>query len=358
MKILVTGDWHLGLTTHGKIVDGVNSRELEIRDSIKHMVDYATEHVDTFIITGDIFHTNKPHPDSVHYFIRSVKELTINGINVLIISGNHDCQSNFVKVSPVNLGEFAYGREAYANVYYEEIGFYAVDQLGIVLVPYGKKLGHGNYLAKGYKTLLIGHTTLSGAVAGSESTMLSKYCETEPIPDWADITICGHIHKPQVVRKDPLAAYHGSIVQVNAGERNENKGFFVLDIDTQSQSTENDRIDFHRLPHRRIVQFDISHTTNIDAFTIALPRKDITDNIIKVTGTAQPGVNPDLIIDRINQFAPHNVISNIKRQGETIKREGQMDVEVSLAGAFEKYCDENNVHSDTKQLGLGLINGD
>ena len=255
MIVLFTGDWHLGVKSHGKIVDGMNSREIELRDCISFMVDKAiNEHgVDMFVITGDIFHTNNPSNDSIDFFLGTINRLIEAGLMVRIITGNHDCMTIAARVSPVDIAKHFMSDNLDLEVVtdkpmHELIGMN--DPWQLCYCPYGTPLSEA---VKGYKIdcvsdkkILVGHTELQGCVVGAESQMLSRYCECEPIPEEIDVLICGHIHKPQILRNDDkFVAYHGSLIQTSSGERGEKKGYLVIDLATGDKA-------FHRVPHRRL----------------------------------------------------------------------------------------------------------
>lgn len=86
MKILHTGDWHLGkrLSDYGRIQ--------EQRDVLAELVQLAdAESVDLVLVAGDLFDTFNPTPEAEDLLYSTLKQLTADGKRpVVAIAGNHD----------------------------------------------------------------------------------------------------------------------------------------------------------------------------------------------------------------------------------------------------------------------------
>jgi DNA repair exonuclease SbcCD nuclease subunit len=81
------------------------------------------------------------------------------------------------------------------------------------------------------------------------------------VPEKFNYLLCGHIHRAQVLTRDlrgnPLAApvvYPGSIERTSFAERNEDKGYMVLDIHPDSGVESRKEISFVPLPARPMVR--------------------------------------------------------------------------------------------------------
>lgn len=97
MKILHTGDWHLG-----KKLDKY-SRLAEQREVLNEICDIAdAEAIDCVIITGDLFDTYNPPVEAVELFYRTLKKLACNGKRAVIaIAGNHDSPDRIEAPDPL-----------------------------------------------------------------------------------------------------------------------------------------------------------------------------------------------------------------------------------------------------------------
>ena len=96
MKLLHTGDWHVGKTLRGR------SRAEEHRDVLAEIAALAREHaVDFVLVAGDLFDTNAPTPESETLVYRALLDLRETGAQVAIISGNHDNPRRLGAVKPL-----------------------------------------------------------------------------------------------------------------------------------------------------------------------------------------------------------------------------------------------------------------
>ncbi len=86
MKILHTGDWHLGkkLENFSRLEE-----QITVLEEINFIADH--EHVDVILIAGDLFDTFNPQVEAVELFYKTLKNLSKNGERPIIaIAGNHD----------------------------------------------------------------------------------------------------------------------------------------------------------------------------------------------------------------------------------------------------------------------------
>jgi exonuclease SbcD len=73
-----------------------------------------------------------------------------------------------------------------------------------------------------------------------------------------DYVALGHIHKHQVLRKDPMIVYSGSLERVDFGEENDDKGFCVVDLDTDGpQGKRLTNFQFKKVAARRFLTIEI-----------------------------------------------------------------------------------------------------
>ena len=86
MRILHTGDWHLGKNLEGQ------SRMDEQEMFLKDFVNIVEENkIDLIIIAGDVYDSPNPPARAERMFYDTLKQLSKDGDRMtLVISGNHD----------------------------------------------------------------------------------------------------------------------------------------------------------------------------------------------------------------------------------------------------------------------------
>ncbi|MEJ7764634.1 MAG: exonuclease subunit SbcD, partial [Acidimicrobiales bacterium] len=96
MKILHTSDWHVGRTIRGR------SRADEHAAVLAEVAAIARrEAVDVVLVTGDVFDTASPAPESERLVYRALLDLESTGATVIAIAGNHDNERRLQAVAPL-----------------------------------------------------------------------------------------------------------------------------------------------------------------------------------------------------------------------------------------------------------------
>lgn len=97
MKILHTGDWHLG-----KKLDHYSRLE-EQEQVMNEIIAIAdSENVDLVLVAGDLFDTFNPPVEAVELFYKTLKTLSGNGKRAVVaIAGNHDSPSRIDAPDPL-----------------------------------------------------------------------------------------------------------------------------------------------------------------------------------------------------------------------------------------------------------------
>ena len=96
MKLLHTGDWHIGKTLRGR------SRLAEQEQVLRELVGFArTYQVDAVLIAGDVYDTAAPTAEAVNLVVRALMGFRDTGAHVIVIAGNHDHARTFDAYRPV-----------------------------------------------------------------------------------------------------------------------------------------------------------------------------------------------------------------------------------------------------------------
>lgn len=266
MRILACADIHLGsgLQYGRDDATGTNSRMADWLDTMDNITDIAVENqVDAVIFAGDLFKDRRPTPQLLAYAIR-----WLNGFYpcpIVLIVGNHDLNGDG-SMGPVELMALLESEKIYVSSQpeiltvstksgelqvvtmptfststvkqYDEFRGLPVDQLNTMLAQKGTDIIRylADQLDPGLPAILALHGTVSGAVNGSERSMMMAQ---EPIFALHDIALpqfsyvaLGHVHRHQALSTlpgQPPVVYSGSIERVDFGEL-EPKGVVIADF--------------------------------------------------------------------------------------------------------------------------------
>lgn len=236
MKAIAIADLHID----------IDYRFEDTKAVLHQIVSYAiTNKIDQVWILGDIYDKKRPCSAEIVLFHQFIKSLTDHNIAIEMISGNHDIDKYQVSA----LQELAVldlpGVTLHANPFVINFGKSKI-YLGHFLVV-GAKLGALNYSSKNEVTL-------------------KQILETP-----ADLYLLGDVHKPQKLHSNPDVLYVGSIERTDFGERDEVKGFTLLE-----ETASGLKYHFINLKTRSMIQIE----NNGGGFQDPLP--DTKEAILKV----------------------------------------------------------------------------
>src|SRR5215218_9038259 len=96
MRLLHTGDWHVGRLMRGR------SRLEEHRAVLAEVVSVAGERdVDLVVVAGDLFDVASPPPEAEGLVYRALLDLAADRRHVLVVAGNHDSPRRLKAVAPL-----------------------------------------------------------------------------------------------------------------------------------------------------------------------------------------------------------------------------------------------------------------
>ncbi|KAB7725389.1 exonuclease subunit SbcD [Rudanella paleaurantiibacter] len=251
MKILHTGDWHLGKRLY----------KHDLRDDhelfLNWLADLVDERdIDVLLIAGDIFDTTNPNDGSMSLYYKFLTRMLPLGRRIIITGGNHDsatklnaprellrhldihvvgCTSHDCadEVIRINQGSTdlvvaavpylrdADLRQSISGQSYEE----RVEALRTGIRNHYERLAdycHQSYA--GVPVMAMGHLYVNGAsVSESEREI---HCvggqaafSTEHFPGGFNYVALGHIHMPQSMGTDGMVRYSGSPIPLSFSER-------------------------------------------------------------------------------------------------------------------------------------------
>jgi len=85
MKFFHLADLHIGFPLKA------NEKNFDYAKQLNFIIEKAKEfHIDAMVIAGDVFHMRDPDVTSQRLFAKFIKDVALNGIEVLIVTGNHE----------------------------------------------------------------------------------------------------------------------------------------------------------------------------------------------------------------------------------------------------------------------------
>ena len=275
MRILHTGDWHLGKNLEGQ------SRMDEQEKFLEDFIDMVEKkNIDLIVIAGDIYDTSNPPARAEKMFYDTLKKLSQNGERLtLVVAGNHDNPERLVAAGPLAMDHGiimvgtpktivqpgGYGKHKVVNSGEGFIEIEVNNEKAVILtVPYPseKRLNEVLYgdmdtdedrvktygerihsLFESLKTnfredtinLIVSHLFVMGSEEGGSERSIqlggSYIVNGSCLPKEAQYIALGHVHKPQVVPgTDKRARYSGSPLHYNKREISFDKKCFIIDV--------------------------------------------------------------------------------------------------------------------------------
>jgi exonuclease SbcD len=270
LKIIHFADLHLGIESYGRIdpESGLSSRFLDFLTAFDRLVDYALENkVDLVLFCGDAYKSRDPSQTQQRELARRIKRLSESGIPVFLLTGNHDLPNAIGRATTIEI----FNTLAVANVQVaNRPGTHLVQTPGgviqIVALPWLRRshllakeetgnlnldelnqmmqekltniiIAEAERLNPKLPAILAAHIWVSGARIGSEDYMtigreqvLLPGNVANPAFDYVAL---GHIHRHQVILEKPPLVYAGSLERLDFGDENDDKGFYVIEIESE-----------------------------------------------------------------------------------------------------------------------------
>mgnify|MGYP005838025111 CR=1 FL=1 len=410
VRVLHFADVHIGMENFGKLdsESGVSQRVRDFLARFDEMVAYARSHeADLVVFSGDAFKTSTPSPTYQREFAHRIMDLAAFAPVILLI-GNHDIQPNISKASSIEI----YDTLAVPNVIVaDDYDVFDVNtRRGRVVIgtaPYpirsllmqdeslrGLSIREVDEKLEGILTtllkdlaeradklagvdvprLLMAHFTVSGAVLGSErSVMLGRDVQV-PLSlladDRWDYVALGHIHKHQNLTHDRLGAppvvYSGSIERIDFGEEADDKGFCWLELARHDTAWR-----FVPLSARPMVTLDADCTRDphpTETLLKLIRTRDVRDAIVRVrvtlTTETEALLKDERVREALRQAGAYHIAS-IKRDVHRPERTrlGISPEGLSQIQLLEKYLQSRESLSPERrarlmELAKGILDGE
>ena len=299
MKILHFADLHLGVENYGRIdpASGLSSRFHDFLSALDQVVDYALENrVDLVLFCGDAYKSRNPSQTQQREFAKRISRLSSSGIPIFLLIGNHDLPNAIGRATTTEIFDTLTVSNVYvssrpnihrittpggiiqiaslpwlrrsallAQLSREETDSLSFDQLNQRLEQALTAIiaRHTEELDPKLPAILAAHVWVSGAKLGSER-MITIGQEHVLLPSNVantafDYVALGHIHKHQVLCHNPSVVYAGSLERLDFGEEDDDKGFYLVEIETDKETGRRQvSFNFHPVMGRRFVTISVA----------------------------------------------------------------------------------------------------
>lgn len=257
MRILHTGDWHLGRTLEGR------SRLAEQEAFIDELVRMAgDQQADLILMAGDVYDSVNPPAAAEQLFYDAAARLTDGGRPLVVIAGNHDQPERVASVTPLvnKRGISLVGLPTADPVTVRVTRTGETAQIACLPYPSESRLnellaedGDENELRRAYSqrvgklmkrmardfspetvNLAMGHIYVLGGVESDSERPIqvggAYTVDPSALAVGACYTALGHLHRPQAVKGEGIIRYSGSPLAYSFSEAGQAKSVTMIDV--------------------------------------------------------------------------------------------------------------------------------
>jgi exonuclease SbcD len=260
MRLLHTGDWHVGKSLRGR------SRLDEHAAVLEELVSVAdASDVGLVLVAGDLFDVASPPPEAERLVYRALLELAGGGRQVVVVAGNHDSPARLAAVAPLaaraevtvaggvrspadgGVLELAVGGEPVRLALLPWLSpRYVVDAAALLRLDADQhQQGFAERVIQvvqalcagfGPRTvnLLLGHLHAAGGTLGGGErpahTVLDYAVSALALPSSCQYAALGHLHRSQRIPGPCPVWYPGSPLALDFGETADPKGVLLVDV--------------------------------------------------------------------------------------------------------------------------------
>jgi len=296
MKIIHFADLHLGVESYGHINpdSGLSTRLEDFLNALDQVVDYALENkVDLVLFCGDAYKSREPSQTQQREFAKRINRLSTGAVPIFLLTGNHDLPNAIGRATTTEIFDTLAIKNVYVSnrpgIYHiptnsgtiqiaslpwlrrsallskeetKNLNFEQINQK-IQQVLTSKINDLSQQLDPSLPSILAAHVWVANAQLGSERMMTIGQEPVLLLSNIAhpafDYIALGHIHKHQVLHNNPPVVYPGSLERLDFSDEEGDKGFYVLDIQKDKETSQRTvSFDFHPVIGRRFLTISIN----------------------------------------------------------------------------------------------------
>lgn len=274
INVLLLADTHLGFDLPAKTRVAKRRRGPDFFANTRLALEPALRgKADIVVHGGDLLYRSKVPPSLVERALEPLIEVADIGVPVVLVPGNHERSALPYPLLASHEHLHILDRPRTVNLVVRgtrvAVGGFPCEREGIRDRFQALVSESGLLAAVSDVRLLCVHQTVEGArVKGYTFRYGADIVRGGDVPPGVAAVLCGHIHRSQVVTRDlsgsALAApvlYPGSVERTSLAERNEAKGYLVLEFEADRRN--GGRLvgsDFHELPARPMVVVSVNAT--------------------------------------------------------------------------------------------------
>ena len=386
MRILHFADLHLGVESYGHIdaVTGLSTRQNDILSSLDRVIDYALQNdIDLVLFAGDAYKSREPSQTQQREFAKRINRISGSGIPIFLLIGNHDLPNAVGRATSTEIFDTLaiknvhvankpdifpiptkhgiiqivslpwlrrsalLSKEDTKNLNFEQLNQKMQESLTNIINTLAAKLDPG------LPSILAAHIWVVGAKLGTEKMMTIGQEHTLLLSNVAnpafDYIALGHIHKRQVLQDNPPVVYSGSVEKLDFGDEDDEKGFYVIDIETDDSGKKHTAFQFHPTDGRRFLTVAVNLSpqdtdpTAVILAAIAEQQEKVKDAIVRLELRLPAEIEGFLkdseIKNALKEAYYFTIARDIKR--ESRPRLGQFTVsEITPAEALKIYLEQ------------------
>jgi exonuclease SbcD len=415
MKIIHFADLHLGVENYGRIDPdtGLSSRLTDFLAALDQLVDYALGNkVDLVLFCGDAYKTREPTQTQQREFARRINRLATGNIPVFLLAGNHDMPNASWRATTTEIFDTLAVKNIYVSSSRPET--YKIPTasgiIQVVSLPWLRRstllsrediknlnleqlnqkmqesltqviTGKAAALDPSLPTVLAAHVLVGDARVGRGSESLMSIGQ-EPAVLLSNIALpafdyvaLGHIHKHQVLSENPPVVYAGSLERVDFGEENDEKGFYVVDIEPDPATGKRQvSFEFHPVNARRFLTIGVTlkpEETNPTAAVLAAIAEQetgIRDAVVRLNINLPSSLEGQLRNNEIRDALKEAHYATLAREIQQSFPEGRLRLgnrtaeEIKPLAALKAYLESRQVSPERQRVlleyGEKLIEGE
>ncbi len=325
MRILHFSDVHIGVENYGRTdpETGLSTRLVDFLSTLDEVVACAlNEDVDLALFCGDAYKSRDPSQTHQREFAKRIARLSAAGVPVFLLMGNHDMPHITSRATALEI----FRTLDVPNVHTaDRSGTQVVNTndgpVQVVALPWIRRSGflareetrgltpdevneaiqrsladsirlQAGDLDPRVPAVFAGHVSVSEATTGSEQSMMLGTDHVVLKSDLSlpqfDYVALGHVHRHQILGRDPLVVYSGSLQRVDFGEEDDDKGFCLIDLDPGLPAGRRvTEFQFREVDARRFLTVDVelrrSDADPTAAVVQAIRRNHIEGAIVRVS---------------------------------------------------------------------------
>ena len=310
MKFAIIADIHLSRYSQDKIEDETHLPERlhSIKTALYEVGDYCYENdIDRIIIAGDIYHNKSIiyaiAQDIMFDFFEQYEDLEF-----WVLDGNHD-------LSGKGSDAVSALRPIRNCINVEWITQFQTRDNDLICIPYSHDVV--NQVKQNKAKILISHFGLNEGILSSGISIVSDISTSDLVGNY-DLVLLGHYHKPQEIIRDDIRIYYvGSLIQLDWGEKGEEKRFLVVDTDT---------LDVKEVPitsYKKHIEIELTNENKDEVFVLAQQAKE-AGNHIKIIMKEKvdiDGIKHNFnVIDKTDQDITDRGITSSMSQEDKVKK--------------------------------------